>query len=217
MTDLKFSPDGQQLVSYGDYDTEIGNDLVITNINPQAWQNSACDIVNRNFTLDEWNKFANGEAYFKVCPRLPVHETLIRQMLVQARSAAGSGDKNTASADYSRATQWVLATNNPILADYICWYGSLDQFATEVLPACKHAVELEPGNGLYRDRCALARTLLGDYQGAIAAFTYFVTWATGNSLYTNRPYIAERNRWIQELKAGRNPFDTRTLKALQSE
>lgn len=83
------------------------------------------------------------------------------------------------------------------------------------MDACQRGVELAPDSGSARDSRGVARALTGDTAGAIADFQAYVEWAPNN----NRPEeaIKKRREWIQALKAGRNPFDKATLKALRRE
>ena len=218
---VMFSPDGSRLASLGTDNSPsiniVTGIVIVSDINPESWQARVCSIANRNFTADEWRNFANGVPYQKICPDRPVHESKIKEQLVQAQSAAKNGDRHTASDTYRQAAQGATETSNPILNNYVCWYGNLDQFAKEVMPACERAVNLEPDNGIYRDSRGVARALLGDYRGAIEDFQFFIAWAAEINLYTDKPYIAERNAWIDELKTGRNPLDTKTLEALRDE
>jgi WD40 repeat protein len=193
---IAFDPDGQSLVNIS-YLFGFGH-IVFLDISIENWESRVCAIANRNLTVGEWQRFVGNEPYRKICPQLPVPESVIKDMLVQA-------------------AQWAVETSNPIVNNYVCWYGSTDQFAKEVMPACERAVALEPDNGIYRDSEGLARALSGDTQGAIGNFKFFVTWAAENNLYQDKPYITERNTWISKLQTGANPFDARTLSVLQSE
>src|SRR5205807_6696564 len=117
---VMFSPDGQWLVTINSYG------LLVLDISPTSWQKNACRIANRNFTAEEWKDFLGNEPYQKVCRNLPTSESEIKAKLVQARSAAASGDRNTASSAYMQATQWAGETSDAIINGYICWYGSLE-------------------------------------------------------------------------------------------
>jgi tetratricopeptide (TPR) repeat protein len=92
----------------------------------------------------------------------------------------------------------------------LCWGGSLNGSANEVMYACEHAVALEPDNGGFRDSRGLARALTNDYAGAIDDFRFYIKWGQENDERgrKNRPQEALQKRrvWIQELEAGRNPF-----------
>jgi hypothetical protein len=81
--------------------------------------------------------------------------------------------------------------------------------------ACQRAVELEPENGSLRDTRGLARALTNDYKGAIEDFKFFLEWEKKAEMPPE--YVRQRQRWIQDLEAGRNPFTPETLEALRNE
>lgn len=210
---IAFDPNGQALAAIAGYPPHI----VFLDIGLARWEARACSIANRNFTLNEWQQFIGNQPYRRICPQLPEPDSVIEEMLEQAHTAAGRGDTNIAENDYKQAAQWAVETSNPIVNNYVCWYGSIDQFAKKVMQACEHAVALEPENGIYRDSRGIARALVGDTNGAIDDFKFFATWATVNNLYPDKPYVSERERWIINLQANVNPFDASTLTALQNE
>jgi hypothetical protein len=145
--------------------------LLTWNINPDIWIARACSIANRNFTVKEWEGLGGGEPYQKVCPELPVDETRINDVFTQAQSAAHEGDKHAA---YTQATQWAIEGSDSDLNDSICWDGSLDQFAKEVLPACERAVTLGPDNGWYHDSRGVAQALTGDRPGMFGRISLLI-------------------------------------------
>jgi hypothetical protein len=100
----------------------------------------------------------------------------------------------------------------------LCWFGSLWGYAAEVMDACEQAVELAPDNEKAgcRDSRGLARALTGDYAGAIEDFKFYVEWSKKQDVYYEQ-MVSEREAWIAELEAGRNPFDKATLEELQNE
>jgi len=72
ITSVSFSPDGKLLASGSSeivylWDMSIGTDT-------QSWINKACDIVNRNMTLAEWQEFFPDKPYYPTCPYLPLPE-----------------------------------------------------------------------------------------------------------------------------------------------
>lgn len=108
-------------------------------------------------------------------------------------------------------------TKNFVLNNRACWYGTLDGFAAVVMPACERAVQLVPADNplmaaQVRDSRGVARALTGNLRGAAEDFTFFLAhWKEGDDLRVRR--LA----WLDSLKAGRNPFDKATLKALRLE
>ena len=90
----------------------------------------------------------------------------------------------------------------------LCWYGSLHGNAAEVIFACEKGVALEPDNDNYRDSRGLARVLTGNTQGAIEDFQAFVDSTDDDE------QRLQRQRWIDALRAGKNPFTEEEIKSL---
>ena len=90
----------------------------------------------------------------------------------------------------------------------LCWYGSLHDYAAEVMFSCEKAVTLAPEDGGIRDSRGLARALTGNTQGAIEDFQAFVDWTDNNKKRL------QRQRWIDALRAGENPFTEEEIKSL---
>jgi len=217
---VAFSPDGQQVLIISD--TGSANYAVtLLGINLVSWQTAACTIVNRNFTLGEWQQFVGDEPYQKVCANFSVDSSEIQDQLSQAHANLLAGHTEDAQAAYQQATQVAVQLDDDVLNNHVCFWGSTDQFASVVLSACERAVSLNPFNGQYYDSRGVARGLTGDRRGAIADFKFFVQWVTdqylnapGVSASTQAKYkhlVDERNGWLQKLQAGQNPFDAKTL------
>lgn len=90
----------------------------------------------------------------------------------------------------------------------LCWYGGLWDRAADVLFACDRAIELTPHPD-FRDSRGLVRALLGDRDGAIEDFEFFVK-GTGDE-----GARAQRETWIEALRAGTNPFTSEVLAELR--
>jgi len=118
-----------------------------------------------------------------------------------------------AIADYTQSLQ--LNPQNGIAYNRLCWVGSLSDKASTVIYICNKAVELNRLSGVPYHSRGLARALTGDYTGAIEDFKFYIKWARLNGQYKKTG--AERERWITELQAGRNPFDEATLEKLRQE
>ena len=97
----------------------------------------------------------------------------------------------------------------------LCWWGSLWDHAVNVMDACETAVESSPEDGNIVGSRGLARALTGDFDGAIEDFAFYVQWATDNG--QDESDIAQREEWIAELEAGRNPFTEGVLEELRGE
>jgi WD40 repeat protein len=99
-----------------------------------------------------------------------------------------------------------------VVYNIICWMGSLLGYASQVLFAGEKAVQIFPDPNYYDSR-GLARALTGDFPGAIEDFQVFVDGCKDTGQLLN--LAVQREAWIVELKAGRNPFDEATLRSMQ--
>jgi WD40 repeat protein len=98
--------------------------------------------------------------------------------------------------------------SDPNFLNGLCWYGSLQGHATQVLEYCEQAVDLAPSDPNIRDSRGLARSLTGDYSGAIEDFQFFA------DNYADAELTRQRQQWILDLQAGRNPFTPEVLEEL---
>ena len=103
----------------------------------------------------------------------------------------------------------------------LCWYGSLHNKAADVMNACERAVVLDPKHGGFRDSRGLARALTGNTAGAIEDFQVSINWIDKNKLKANANQAekldqqkSQRQRWIDALHTGKNPFTAEELSKL---
>jgi WD40 repeat protein len=108
--------------------------------------------------------------------------------------------------------QLVAFLNDARRLSALCWHGSTQGSAAQVLSYCDRAVALAPEDGDIRDSRGLARALTGDYEGAIADFQAFL-----NTLIIDDQLIRQRQEWIVELQAGKNPFTQDVLDHLKNQ
>ncbi len=95
----------------------------------------------------------------------------------------------------------------------LCWFGSFHGYATDptVMAACESAVRLEPESESYRDSRGVARALTGNFQGAIEDFQYYID-------HTDYEVDkAQRQRWLEALNQGENPFTSDEINKLLNE
>jgi hypothetical protein len=123
-----------------------------------------------------------------------------------------SGDVDGAIVAYTEAQN--LDSKLEISAFYwnkLGWFGSLHNRATTVLFACNRAVELEKSTKHYNTR-GLARALTGDIIGAIEDFEA----ANKRNEFEVEMLEEKRQRWLEALKSGINPFTPEELEALRA-
>jgi hypothetical protein len=181
------------------------------NVSLKSWLARARRLANRSFTWDEWRDSMHEQPYHKTCSSAPVPVPELEPFLDELkRQAASAPDK--ASAAYARAVQFAVQTEDPLFNNNLCWEGSLDGFAGEVLAAGERAVSLEPNRPEFHDTTGFARALIGDRAGAIADFTFYVENYKGDAELREL-----RKKWIQDLQDGRNPFTKETLAVLRKE
>jgi tetratricopeptide (TPR) repeat protein len=96
----------------------------------------------------------------------------------------------------------------------ICWFGSLDKQAKDVLLACENAVKLASPKDKsgYQDSRGVAKALTGDTSGAIADFEVFIADPSKDESEKD-----QRQKWIEALKKGENPFTDEVLEKLKYE
>ena len=122
-------------------------------------------------------------------------------------SALGDWDRSTA--DLRRAQE--LDTENAAFNNTLCWQLGIQQLPESALPYCNLAVDANP-DGQARDSRGVVYAVMGRNAEAIADFEAFLAWV-GRSAKDScaAQYRDSRNAWIEELRAGRNPFDAATL------
>jgi WD40 repeat protein/tetratricopeptide (TPR) repeat protein len=148
----------------------------------------------------------------------PASTTVARQLVAKSlvtllgEMLARQGDIEKAIAAYAEAQKLDPTIEIPaFIGNNLCWWGSLWGRAAEVKEAGETAVALEPENGKFRDSRGLARALTGDIAGAIEDFQAFVDWSN------NEEQRLKRQRWIEALGAGENPFTQEEIENLFNE
>ena len=94
--------------------------------------------------------------------------------------------------------------------------GALWGQVKNVLEACGAAVALAPSDGSAHDSRGLARALTGDPTGAAEDFAAYIAWEQQQPAPDTNA-ITQRQQWIADLKAGRQPFDKATLEQVREQ
>ena len=99
----------------------------------------------------------------------------------------------------------------------LCWCMSVMGRAAEGLPYCERALSIQPDQYMTLDSRGLAHALLGNYEKAVEDFTKFLKWLGTQSSQYYETYGPRRERWVESLSKGENPFDEAELLALRQE
>jgi WD40 repeat protein len=169
-------------------------------------------VAGRNLTFNEWQELNSGDIYRPVFADLPVDGSAARSLAHEARKRAEAGDLISAKALFISANDIASKASDPEVSNFVCWWGSLYGFASEVVASGENAVRLAPTSVDYRDTRGVTRALLKDYEGATADFEYVIAGSTPDSLI-----VRERSGWIRNLRRGQDPFNPNELKQLRLE
>ncbi len=203
---------------------QLNPTLVLTPV-AQARQTYAATLVVEGTRLVREGHIISATRQFSAARRLapgpaisPTLQAKQLELVVVGEQLAQVGHIISATQQFSKAL--AVAPTLPISADswnILCWYGSLWEHADEVLYACERAVAQQPAHGGIRDSRGIARALLGDDEGAVDDFTFFVTHVARNPYNTSENEIVLRKRWITSLQRGENPFTREMLRKMRGE
>ena len=120
-----------------------------------------------------------------------------------------NGDVAGSLSDLRRARS--LEPRRSEFAVTLCWQLSVARMADEALSHCAAAAS----DGKARDAMGLANALLGRRTRAAEHFEAFLGWAAAEGDDCRAAHEDSRRRWIEALRAGEDPFDDETLRALR--
>ena len=121
-----------------------------------------------------------------------------------------NGDVAGSLSDLRRARS--LEPRRAEFAVTLCWQLSAARMADEALA---HCAEAAAADGKARDAMGLANALLGRRTRAAEHFEAFLVWAAAEGDDCRAAHEDSRRRWIEALRAGEDPFDDETLRALR--
>ncbi len=188
------------------------------NLDPEAKAKplaDASDLVETGENLVQEGKIEDAVAQFqralKLDPDLDFEiNTKVNSALVRkGESLVKEGKIKEAISAYTQAQKF--APTVEISADSwrsLCQYGSPRGYAADVMFACEKAVALAPDDGGIRGRRGVARALTGNTKGAIEDFQAFI------ATIQDQKRKAQRQRWVNALRAGKNPFTPEDIKSL---
>jgi WD40 repeat protein len=165
--------------------------------------------VGRNMRFGEWID-AMGEApYQKTFEAFPTDEEQVSYELSNAQFFSRQGYTDAARERYERMVALALELRDNGNIFPACIIGSLDGFASTVMPICEMLVSLNPDDLSMRLPRGIARAQLGDYAGAIEdlrAHIQSIQETGREGLWGSQVY-----GWVDALSAGRNPFVSLTF------
>jgi len=210
---VAFSPDGKYFATGAEDET-----IYVWFLRPEDLIKEACSRLFRNLTYQEWKQFFPAQAYRRTCPTLPVHDSVITEIVARQDWALVSEDNpENLPAVYETLVQWAQETHNAGNNASICWYGTIDGLNEIVMPSCQYAIQLDPQNTWVRNSRGFVRALAGDYVGAIEDFQFYIEELSRVSNTHVQENIRQRQTWVDELKQRNNPFDPETLETLRNE
>ncbi len=127
----------------------------------------------------------------------------------------GGGHDDLSLEDLNRALS--IDSEHKGALNNVCWFMTIGGRAAEGLPYCERALSIDPDYHFVLDSRGLAHAMLGDHEQAIDDFTKFLEWLGTQSSDIYDRYGPRRERWIESLSKGENPFDEAELLALRQE
>ena len=145
-------------------------------------------------------------------PETVARKVAAQSLVQQAETFVQQGEIKKAVTAYTKAQEVDPSLEISANAwNSLCWQGSLQGYAKDVIFACEKAVAKAPQDSDNRDSRGLARALTADTKGAIEDFQAYV-----NST-NDAKFKSQRQSWIKALYAGQNPFTKEELKKLREQ
>jgi len=145
-------------------------------------------------------------------PQTEAKKWAAQGLLAKGQELTRQGEIREALEAYAKAKRLNPGLKIPAWSwNALCWSGSLRGHAADVINACEQAVTLKPEYGDYRNSRGLARALTGDTERAIEDFHTYIDWTS------DKEKKSQRQRWIEALRKGQNPFTDEVLERLRNE
>ena len=231
-TDERVVAAAPELVKQGEETAKMGNGEVAIAFFQQALAWKPDIDINSTVRAKQFSLIGKGETYasngefeqaietfeqalalepsINLNPQEQAQQMASQAMLQRGEQLMEQGNFAAAIASFTKAQDIEPELEIPANTwNTLCWNGSLQGYAQQVLDGCEQAVTLEPTNGNIRDSRGLARGLTGDVEGAIADFQFFIEQTDDEEARSLR------QQWIEALNAGENPFSPGVLERLQ--
>ena len=180
--------------------------FILPEYNPINYRDDEISVkVGRNFTWDEWYIRTGNPEYKKMFHQLPIHTSVFSPMIKFSESNLKLGKKQYSSEILGKLKKWAIELNDAYQMNEVARAAANQSFPDLSLELSEIAVSLDSLNGNYRDTKGVGLVLLGKYEEAIIEFERFIEWAANDKYYAR--FIESREKWIELLKQGKNPFD----------
>lgn len=188
-------------------------------------------LVDQGYRLAEEGKVSEAIAKFKQIeslniplefdPEERVKQIAVPILIVQGANLMRENHPSEGFAKYQEALALdpELTMTEGWDLNQLCWYGSLQGYAAEMMLVCDRAVE-----SVYYgfDSRGVARAMTGDYGGAIEDFQAFIDILNDWIQYSEGGEVsqsviirkAQREAWIDALAKGQNPFTKELVQEL---
>ena len=155
-----------------------------------------------------------GEEYSKAIELEPKSATAYYNRGLMFSALLGpSEDWTDSTDDLLRAQE--LEPRNFAFNNTLCWQLGVQRRPDEALPYCNVALEERP-EGLVFDSLGLVYAVMGKYDEAVTNFESFLAWVgTSQKDACRNHYQPSRVTWINDLKAGVDPFSDELLRELR--
>ncbi len=173
----------------------------------------AADIFLEALAVDERALSARSErdaAYVSAFSRLTARRAATLRALGRNEEAEEQEARARRVLDTAIDAGITESERRALVLNSICWWASLAGQASRVLPLCEAAVNAsdESNRPRIRDSRALARSLTGDYAGAVDDFEAYMARPA------NVAGVGQRRAWVESLRNGANPFTQEELDRL---
>lgn len=179
-----------------------GKTLTLLRPEPEELLKNAESAVGRNFTWEEWVKAGIVGRYRPTFPGKPVGADVL---LALTDELAGLPPDTPAAKGWARElATWALRLGDGRACNRAAWEVARRGDPVQALALADCAVGHSPREANFRDTRGLALALNGRLQEARAEFEYYIQQADRELKLA--PFVPLRKRWVEQLKAGRNPF-----------
>jgi WD40 repeat protein len=158
----------------------------------------------RNLTWDEWVKSPLRGDYRPTFPELPVGADVLKALAQTLSNLLKQGRKADAAQLERNLSQWTGALGEGSVCNDVAWELAKAGYLRDAAKLTDCALSQAPLDPNYRDTHGVILALSGRRVEAIEELQYFVVHAAKIERFAQA--IPIRQRWIDRLRAGQDPF-----------